>query len=69
MKILVWVKKGFGWSILIHPNLVQVDQIWLPKLILPDQKQSGLQINKIHVGHLLQVYALHNVIILSIIYK
>ena len=38
MKILVWVKKWSGWTIFACLDLVEADQLWLPKLVLPSQK-------------------------------
>ena len=48
MKILVQVKKWSGRTILSRLNLVQADQFWLPKLVRPNQKWSGLE-NRFHL--------------------
>lgn len=43
MQLLFHVKKWSGQTIFSCLNLVLVDQIWLPKLVQPSQKWSGLE--------------------------
>ena len=46
MKILVWDKKWFGHTIFTCLDLVEADQIWVPKLVLPSQKCFFLENQK-----------------------
>ena len=46
MKILVWDKKWLRHTIFACLDLVEADQIWLPKLVLPSQKCFCLENQK-----------------------